>query len=390
MSEQTAATPETGTVSDRASPGARRPVIKDEASAVSAIASMLDPAPVKEKGTRQKQPPADEATRDDAGDGDEEELRTESPESDEGEGEAETGQDATTEADDADLELPPSIAELTEALGVAPEKLMGIKVPVTVDGKASEVTLEEAIRGYQREADYTRKTQAYAQERQQFEAQMGQAQAAFQQRAHAVDTMIAALQAELEAGPKKGDLDYLINENPAEYIRQNRLLEERHMRLAQFQRERGMQLQQQQQEQMQKIGEYRRSQQQALLQHYPGIDNPEKGQAIQARTMKVLKEFGYSEEEVKAYMSGPWDHRLIRVALKLDEMTQLQAKGKEAAKKVALKPKLMKPGTSTAKKGDGERTEELRARLRRHGKSRARHSPAAEKDAVAYVRRLLD
>jgi hypothetical protein len=88
-------------------------------------------------------------------------------------------------------------------------------------------------------------------------------------------------------------------------------------------------------------------------------------------------------------MSGPFDSRLIRVALKLDELTQQRDKGKEAVKKVALKPKIAKPGASSGKKGDSEKLDDLRAKLRRHGKSRARN-PSAEKDAVAFVRNLLE
>ena len=41
---------------------------------------------------------------------------------------------------------------------------------VTVDGETVAVTLEEALAGYQRQADYTRKAQALAHERQEFEA----------------------------------------------------------------------------------------------------------------------------------------------------------------------------------------------------------------------------
>jgi hypothetical protein len=41
---------------------------------------------------------------------------------------------------------------------------------VTIDGQTVEVSLKEALAGYQRQADYTRKAQALAHERQEFEA----------------------------------------------------------------------------------------------------------------------------------------------------------------------------------------------------------------------------
>tara|TARA_R110000868_G_scaffold240514_1_gene494975 strand:+ start:355 stop:1365 length:1011 start_codon:yes stop_codon:yes gene_type:complete len=45
---------------------------------------------------------------------------------------------------------------------------------VTIDGKPVEVTLKEALAGYQRQADYTRKAQALATERQEFETARGE------------------------------------------------------------------------------------------------------------------------------------------------------------------------------------------------------------------------
>jgi hypothetical protein len=53
-----------------------------------------------------------------------------------------------------------------------PAESPGVPTSVTViiDGKPEQVSIEEAINGYQRQADYTRKTQALAQERQELSA----------------------------------------------------------------------------------------------------------------------------------------------------------------------------------------------------------------------------
>jgi len=63
-------------------------------------------------------------------------------------------------------------APVTDPAEQAPEAApeVGTAMPtftVTVDGEQFEVTAEEAIAGYQRQADYTRKTQALASEREQ-------------------------------------------------------------------------------------------------------------------------------------------------------------------------------------------------------------------------------
>ena len=42
--------------------------------------------------------------------------------------------------------------------------------PIKLDGEDMEITLDEALKGYQRQSDYTKKTQALADERKQIEA----------------------------------------------------------------------------------------------------------------------------------------------------------------------------------------------------------------------------
>lgn len=64
-------------------------------------------------------------------------------------------EEETTEGDEPEAEEPKEAGETYE---------------VTVDGETVAVTLEEALAGYQRQADYTRKAQALAAERQEFEA----------------------------------------------------------------------------------------------------------------------------------------------------------------------------------------------------------------------------
>lgn len=62
-------------------------------------------------------------------------------------------------------------AEVTEAEAtseVATDD--GEKYTVTIDGQTVEVTLDEALKGYQRHSDYTQKTQALAQERERYAA----------------------------------------------------------------------------------------------------------------------------------------------------------------------------------------------------------------------------
>lgn len=92
--------------------------------------------------------PPDEDT--DAGD----ELAADDVERAEEEAEADAPETEEIEVDSMGLE------DLAEHFGVTPEDLLGkVKVKIKVDGKETEVNLGELRNGYQREADYTRKTQ---------------------------------------------------------------------------------------------------------------------------------------------------------------------------------------------------------------------------------------
>lgn len=81
---------------------------------------------------------------------------------------AEAGDDQTG---DVELELS-SVNELAEVLEVPLEDLSNnLKVTVKVNGQESEVTLSEAVKGYQREADYTKKTEEHSAKVRAFEAE---------------------------------------------------------------------------------------------------------------------------------------------------------------------------------------------------------------------------
>lgn len=81
------------------------------------------------------------------------------------EDEDDTDSDADDEVDDAKVEDEDSEDDTDESDDTEVQKFT-----VKVDGEELEVTLEEALAGYQRTADYTRKTQALSQERERYAA----------------------------------------------------------------------------------------------------------------------------------------------------------------------------------------------------------------------------
>ena len=78
--------------------------------------------------------------------------------------------DAEEDAEQPDPEEPEGDTEQTEE-AEEPEdpETPPQKFTVKIDGEAHEVTLEEALKGYQRESDYRQKTMALAEQRKAFE-----------------------------------------------------------------------------------------------------------------------------------------------------------------------------------------------------------------------------
>jgi len=89
-------------------------------------------------------------------------------------------------------------------------------VPVVIDGKTQELPLEEVAKGYQRQADYTRKTTELASQRREFEAQV---QAVREEREQ-YQTMLVKLREQIDtAGEQEPDWDEVYRTDPIGYAR---------------------------------------------------------------------------------------------------------------------------------------------------------------------------
>ena len=92
---------------------------------------------------------------------------------------------------------------------------------VVVDGQEQEVTLDELMKGYSRQSDYTRKTEKLSQERKALEERNAEAlrrseEAKIKRDEYAQNLRL--LSEQLKAEPQI-DMDQLYREDPAEYVR---------------------------------------------------------------------------------------------------------------------------------------------------------------------------
>lgn len=345
--------------------------ITDEESAVAHVASLLEPdtGPPEQVADEPEQvPPAVEEPA-------EPEKESSEP-TDEPEPEGE------------DEELPDTLEAFAEALGVEPDAFAGhLKVPLKVNGKVEYVPLAEAMKGARLEADYSQKTMELADQRRQMEAEAQQRNERWQQESQRLNDVIASAEEMMTAGPSQEELNALLETDPQEYLRATARQQAIQIKLEQAKQERDRFSTEQQQAFQTKATEFRADQQRLLGEKMPEVLDPDKLKAFESGASSYLRDFGFTDEEVKAFFGGPFDHRhvlMIRDGMKYRAMEKGK---KELPKKLKGLPKVVKPGAAQKVKGEEERLVASKDRLKR---LRTKGTRQQQNDAaVAFVKGLL-
>ena len=213
-------------------------------------------------------------------------------------------------------------------------------VTVRIDGKDVEVPLSELKNGYQRQADYTRKTMEAAEQRKAAEAQIAQAQQERQAYAANLQRMQAQLEGALQQ-QQQTNWDELLQSDPVEYLRQQRIAQERQATLQQVYGQQQQVAAQQQALAQQAYVRQLEAQQQDLLAKLPDWKDEAKAKAEKVALREYLANQGYEAEAI----DGIADARAVILARKAMLYDQMVGKASAAAKKVsALPQKVERPG----------------------------------------------
>lgn len=246
-------------------------------------------------------------------------------------------------------------------------------VTVKIDGKEEQIPLKEAIAGYQRQADYSRKTAYVSELRKQVEAEAQQVMAERQQYAQ----LLGALQQQLqEVGQAEPDWEKLYAEDPLEYVRQKDLYREKTERLQAAQAEQQRVAALLQQQQVQQLQQVVKQGKEKLVEAIPAWKDPQRWEADRAKLRAyAVEKLGYSEEEV----SQVYDPRAVLAlyrSMRHDEIME-----KRPAPKQQTGPRPMRPGTPQA--APARRTSEITKGKQRLAKT------GRVSDAAALFERLL-
>ena len=282
-----------------------------------------------------------------------EEVEEEAPE-EEGQAEEETEESEQSEEEEAEEEV-----EL-----VAEEDL---KYTIKVGGEEMEVDIDELKSGYQRQADYTRKSQALAEQRkgtEKIQSERMQLEQERQMYANGLQMLQEQQSAKLQDFDSV-DWETLKEEDPYAYMLKKDEYRDAQERVSNAAQQQAL-IQQEQHTAAQKVrGQFVQQEYARLVAALPEWND--KDSTIKDDIRKYAADVGFRPEEINQLA----DHRsvlVIKKAMEYDELTKKVAPKKKAVRKV---PKVQKAGRGKSKEDTAaEALKKKRTRLRKSGKQK--------------------
>ena len=162
---------------------------------------------------------------------------------------------------------------------------------VIVNGEKIDVDLEELKAGYQKDADYRRKTEEIAIQKRELKSEEDRLKNQYSTRMDDLNSLVATLNAEINNDMNSKELDRLWDEDPTEAARVDRRIQKRKQTIQQAQQR----LREHQEAQFQEI---LREEQRKLHLKHPEIADPVKGSEVKSNIVNYLSSKGFSNEDV--------------------------------------------------------------------------------------------
>ena len=260
------------------------------------------------------------------------------------ESQEETSEDVSQDEEQSDVQEKPDSTE---------EQLHKVKVA----GQEFDVTLDELRNGYQRDADYRRKTEELSNDRKNFQSESEKQRLDYSQKLNELNQSLSIAQQDLNAEINSADLDKLYDEDPTEAARVERKLKKKQDALNQS-------LQKAQVEQKQQFETFLQDQQRKLVSKMPEFSDPAKASSLKANMKNTLNNYGFNDQEV----AQVYDHRIVMLVNDAMKYRSMQNSKPNLAKKISKPSKVFSSGV---KQGKAEINQKARkekfSRLRKSG-----------------------
>ena len=331
----------------------------DVDKAANAVFGLLNPKEEEEIG--KSEVPKEEIKQDSPEPKKEESSNEDQPEEQEikeEESQEETSEDVSQDEEQSDIQEKQDSTE---------EQLHKVKVA----GQEFDVTLDELRNGYQRDADYRRKTEELSNDRKNFQSESEKQRLDYSQKLNELNQSLSIAQQDLNAEINSADLDKLYDEDPTEAARVERKLKKKQDALSQS-------LQKAQAEQKQQFETFLQDQQRKLVSKMPEFSDPAKASSLKANMKNTLNNYGFNDQEV----AQVYDHRIVMLVNDAMKYRSMQNSKPNLAKKISKPSKVFSSGVKQGKT-------ELNQKARKEKFSRLRKSGSV-KDASSIFLDMIN
>jgi len=209
---------------------------------------------------------------------------------------------------------------------------------VKVAGQEFDVTLDELRNGYQRDADYRRKTEELSYEKKQFMSESEKQRQDYSSKLNELNQLMSVAQQQLNTEINSADLDKLYDEDPTEAAKIERRLKRKQESLNQA-------VQKTQSEQKQQFESFLQDQQKKLTLKMPEFSDPAKSSQLKNNMRSYLTAYGFNDQEI----AQVYDHRIVMLVNDAMKYKNLQNSKPNLAKKITKPGKVFSSGVKKDK-----------------------------------------
>jgi len=215
---------------------------------------------------------------------------------------------------------------------------------VKANGEEKDVTLDELVSGYQKGEDYTKKSQALAEDRKKVEAEAHAVNEAMQMREQYAQRLGQVQQLLAQDANDGTNLEELKENDPIQYAIKVAEKTENNKKLQLLQQEQNKLAQAQQQQVAQHQAKLVAHEAQMLTEKVKEFSDPKKAEQLKGEIRNFGKSIGFTDNE----LAQVYDHRHVMVMQKAMEYDKLQKANPSVTKKLAKAPKMAKKGNKVA------------------------------------------
>ena len=228
---------------------------------------------------------------------------------------------------------------------------------VKVAGQEFEVTLDELRNGYQRDADYRRKTEELSNDRKNFHSQSEKQRQDYSQKLNEMNQILSNAQQELNTEINSADLEALYEEDPAQAAKiEHRLRRKQEMLNSSIQKT--------QSEQKQQFDGYLQTEKTKLVNNIPDFADPGKASTLKNNMRSHLAKYGFNDSEI----AQVYDHRILMLVNDAMKFGNLQKAKPNIAKKISKPSRVFSSGIKKDKSDyQSKASKEKFGRLRKTG-----------------------